>query len=212
MLVRRLFTAIALVAAVASFPLTASAQQVGVKAGVNFANLTNADDVFGDDTQRIGLVGGLFVTVPATERFSFQIEGLYTEKGVTFEDTIEGIDVEADVRLRYFEVPVLGRANFSTSGSTTNFYVIAGAAPAFKLGAHVSAEAGDEEESEDIGDDVESVDLGLVGGLGVEFGNFVIDGRYTHGLMSIAADDDSDDDEDDVKNRVFTVTVGYRFR
>ena len=39
MFVRRLFTAAVLVTAIASLPTTAAAQQIGVKAGVNFATL-----------------------------------------------------------------------------------------------------------------------------------------------------------------------------
>ena len=62
----------------------------------------------------------------------------------------------------------------------------------------------------DIGDDIESFDLGLVGGIGAEFGNLNLEARCTHGLMSIAKN--ADDDDEQTKNRVFSVTVGYRFR
>lgn len=210
MFVRRLFTAAVLVTAFAFLPSTAAAQQIGVKAGVNFANISDVTEDFPESTQRIGLVGGLFVKVPVTERFSFQVEGLYSEKGLHIEDSDEGIDFEGDLRLRYFEVPVLGRADFGTPGSTANFYVVAGAAPAFKLDGRVRIEALGEEETEDISDDLESFDLGLVGGLGLEFGNASVEGRYTHGLRSIG--NDADDDDDGGRNRVFTVTVGYRFR
>lgn len=210
MSVRRLLVPAALVAAVALVPSTASAQQIGAKAGVNFASLTNADDLFPDDSQRLGIVGGLFVTVPATDRFSFQIEGLYSEKGISLDAEVEDIELEGDLRLQYLEVPLLGRADFATPGSSANFYIVAGAAPAFKLDARLKVEALDEEETEDLSDDVESFDLGLVGGAGVVFGRASIEARYTHGLMSIAKD--QDDDEDAAKNRVFSVTIGYRFR
>lgn len=210
MFVRRLFTSIALIAAAVSLPVTASAQQGGVKAGVNFATLTDADDAFIDNGQRIGLVGGLFVVVPATERFAFQVEGLYSEKGLSIQDDELGIAVDGDLRIQYLEIPVLGRASFGAAGSSARVYAVAGAAPAFKLGARIKVEALDEEETEDLSDDVESMDLGLVGGLGLEFGSASIEARYTHGLLSIAKD--AEDDEESLKNRVFSVTVGYRFR
>jgi hypothetical protein len=203
------FIPAALVAAAVLVPTTASAQQVGVKAGVNFASLSNASDFIPDDGQRMGLVGGLFVTVPATERFAFQIEGLYTEKGLTADFEEDGIAIDGNLRLQYLEVPVLGRANFATQGSSTNFYIVAGAAPAFKLDARLKVEALGEEETEDLSDDMESFDLGLVGGAGVEFGRFGVEARYTHGLLSVSKDDD---DDSPVKNKVFAVTVGYRFR
>lgn len=201
---KRLMLAATIVAALTALPTAAAAQQIGVKAGVNVATLTNAE--FPDHSQRIGLVGGLFVTVPATERFSFQIEGLYSEKGIKIEVEESGFELDGNLRLRYLEVPVLGRADFGTAGSSPRFYAVAGAAPAFNVGAQFKAEALGEEETEDISDDIESFDLGLVGGLGVEYGNLNVEARYTHGLMSVAKDDDS------VKSRVFSVTAGYRFR
>jgi hypothetical protein len=209
MIIRRLFTATALLAAVA-VPATASAQEIGAKAGLNFANIANIDDDFPDSTRRMGLVGGLFVKVPATERFSFQIEGLYSEKGIAVDAEEDGIDLEGDLRLRYIEVPLLARADFTSAGSSANFYVVAGAAPAFKLDARLKVEALDQEETEDVGDEIAGLDLGLVGGVGVEFGRALIEARYTHGMRSIADNDETDDD--DVRNRVFSVTIGYRFR
>jgi hypothetical protein len=209
MFVRRLFTAAVLVTAIASLPTTAAAQQIGVKAGVNFATLAEVDE-FDDASRRIGLVAGLFAKVPVDEMFSFQIEGLYSEKGLTAEAVEGGVELDGEIRLRYLEVPVLGRADFGADGSPARFYAVAGAAPAFKLGARLKIEALDEEETEDIGDDIESFDLGLVGGIGAEFGNFNVEARYTHGMLSIAKD--ADDDDEQTKNRVFSVTAGYRFR
>lgn len=209
MVIRRLFTATALLAAVA-VPVAASAQEIGVKGGLNFANIANVDDDFPESTQRMGLIGGLYVKVPATERFSFQIEGLFSEKGLAVDAQEDGIDVEGDLRLRYLEVPVLGRADFGSAGSSANFYVIGGVAPAFQLNARLKIEALDQEETEDVSDDLADFDLGLVGGIGVEFGNALIEGRYTHGMRSIADNDEADDD--DVRNRVFSVMIGYRFR
>ena len=49
-----------------------------------------------------------------------------------------------------------------------------------------------------------------MGGVGVEFGRAVIEARYTHGLRHINTDDNGD--EDRIKNRVFSVTVGFRLR
>jgi hypothetical protein len=141
---------------------------------------------------------------------SFQVEGLFSEKGVTFQAPGLGADDSVDVRLRYFEIPVLARADFGASGSAARAFVVGGAAPAFKLSAHAKAVANGEEQSRDIGDEIYSVDFGLVGGFGVEFGRALIEARYTHGLRHINTDDNGD--EDRVKNRVFSVTVGFRLR
>jgi hypothetical protein len=52
--------------------------------------------------------------------------------------------------------------------------------------------------------------VALVGGIGVEFGRALVEARYTHGLLHINEDDNGD--EDRIKNRVFSVMVGFRFR
>jgi hypothetical protein len=175
-----------------------------VKAGVNSATLADLEDSE-DSKRRLGLVAGVWVRVPVSGRFSFQAEGLFSEKGIAFEET----DGEGDVRLRYFEIPLLGRADLGTPGSTSGFYVFAGAAPAFKLSARVRFEEGGTEATDDISDELESMDLGLVGGAGFEFGRASVEARYTHGLMDISK---NEAETDKPKNRVFSVMVGYRFR
>jgi hypothetical protein len=188
-------------------PAAAAAQQAGVKAGVNFASISDAEG-FINTSQRIGLVGGVWVVVPAN-RFSFQIEGLLSEKGVGVDISEGGVTIEGDIRIRYVEVPVLGRFDFGADGTAARFFVVGGAAPAFKVGdARIHAEFEGEEETEVI-EDIESFDLGLVGGIGVQFGRANVEARYTHGLMKLSKDADEDDN---AKNRVFTVTFGFRFR
>jgi hypothetical protein len=201
---KRMLIAGVIVCTIAALPITASAQQVGVKAGVNSATLADLEDSDGSK-RRLGLVAGVWVRVPVSGRFSFQAEGLFSEKGIAFE---EG-DGEGDVRLRYFEIPLLGRADFGTPGSTSGLYVVAGAAPAFKLSARVKFDEGGTDVTDDISDELESMDFGLVGGAGFEFGRASVEARYTHGLMDISK---NEDESDKPKNRVFSVTVGYRFR
>lgn len=188
-------------------PSSALAQQAGLKGGVNFATLSDADEEFPNNSQRLGIVAGGWLRRAVTERFSFQIEGLFSEKGISLDVEEQGFTADADIRLRYIELPVLGRADLGVPGSGTRVFVVGGAAPAFKIGARVRASFEGEEETDDISDDIKSFDLGLVGGLGVAFGRAVIEARYTHGLMSI-----DESDEDSVKNRVFSVTVGVRLR
>ncbi len=105
---------------------------------------------------------------------------------------------------------MLARADFGASGSAARVFVAGGVAPAFKLSARAKAEADGEEQTRDIDDEIYSMDVGLVGGLGVEFGRALIEARYTHGLRHINTDDNGD--EDRIKNRVFSVMVGFRFR
>ena len=201
--------AAALAAVLMTVPTSTFAQQVGVKAGINFASLTPEEDEDPDTSRRLGPVGGLWVGMALAPRFSLQVEGLFSEKGVKFDLGALGLG-RAEVRVRYLEIPVLARGDFGDPGAAARLFVVGGAAPAFELSAQATADDEGVEDTRDIGDDVKPFDLGLVGGIGVEFGPAVIEARYTHGLLHINEDDNGD--EDRIKNRVFSVIVGFRFR
>jgi len=191
-------------------PHSALAQQVGVKAGVNFASLTPEEDEDPDTSRRRGPVGGVWIGIAPTARVSFQVEGLFSEKGVTYQVPGSGGNDTLDVRLRYFEIPLLARADVGAWGSGARVFVAGGAAPAFKLSARGKAVLDGEERTRDIDDDIYSSDVGLVGAFGVELGRALVEARYTHGLRHINTDDNGD--EDRIKNRVFSVMVGFRLR
>jgi len=189
-------------------PLPAFAQQAGVKAGANFASLTPEEDESPDISRRVGLVAGGWVRVPATPWLMMQLEGLFSEKGVKFDATALGLDSSAELRVRYLEFPVLARVNVAGSGPATRVFVLGGAAPAFMIGSHATATFQGETQSRDVTDEVESFDVGLVGGGGVEFGRAHVEARYTHGLRRI--NKDHNDPNDNVQNRVFSVAFGFR--
>jgi len=194
-------------------PTLVHAQEVGVKAGINSASLTPEEGEDPEISRRIGFVGGGWIRWPLSPRFTLQTEGLFSEKGVTFGiPSIEGFRAgESEIRVRYLEFPLLARGDFSSTGSSTRFFVAGGLAPAFELASHGWLRLeGLDESSRDIGDQIKPFDLGLVGGAGIEFGRAVIEARYTHGLLHINEDDNGD--EDRTKNRVFSVMAGFRVR
>jgi hypothetical protein len=188
-------------------PISAFAQEIGVKAGVNFASLPPEEDEHPDIPPRLGPVGGVWVRTRPASRLSFQAEGLFSEKGTHWNFSP---DLSIEIRVRYLEIPLLARADFGAPTSTTRVFVIGGAAPAFKLSARAGGEFFGQEATRDAGRDIEPFDLGLVGGLGVEFGRLLIEARYTHGLLRINTDDNEPNDR--LNNRVFSVTVGFRLR
>jgi hypothetical protein len=184
----------------------ASAQEgisFGVKAGANIAS-TNVEAVGFDISpdSRTGLVAGVFVFYPFREQIGLQVEGLFSQKGAKVNDL--GIDV--DLRLDYFEIPVLGRFGVRASDDAT-VHVVAGPAFAFKV--NDSLDVSDFFGFDEI--DIKPYDVGLSVGGGVTFRNIVVDARYTHGLVNIN-DEAALDDFLEVKNRVFSITVGWQFR
>ena len=72
----------------------------------------------------------------------------------------------------------------------------------------VTAKSSGQSTTEDIGDDIESVDYGVVFGAGWEAGRLTIDGRYTWGLSNIGKDET---DPEKVTHRVIAVMAGIRF-
>lgn len=188
-------------------PASAAAQEVGVKAGINAAMITPLEDETPDISWRLGPVGGVWIRAPLGDRLSLQAEGLFSEKGVRWEF---GTFATVKIRVRYLEIPLLARADFGPPASTRRFFAVGGAAPAFRLSARTTAESGGQEFSRDSDDDVYGVDVGLVGGLGLEFGRAQVEARYTHGLRHINTDDNGE--EDRMRNRVFSVTLGVRLR
>jgi len=183
-----------------AFAAPASAQMsYGVKAGVNFANVSFDGETDVPSSGRIGALAGAFATISLRGWLAAQPEVIYTVKGAS----LDVADVESDFIVDYLEVPLLARMAVRRS-----VYVAVGPSMAFRLRARSRTSFGGSTEELDLKDDVESFDLGIVGAAGIEVGRWVFDGRYTHGLSDTDADT-----TDDVKtrNRVFSLSAGIRF-
>jgi len=167
----------------------------GVRFGYNAATLSTDEEGF-DPKVRSGLVVGLFGVVPVNGMFAVQPEFLYSQQGAKVED---GSD-KATLKIDYVQVPVLGRIRL---GANSPAYLLVG--PSF--GFRTRAESEFNGQTESFKDDVKGNDVGLVTGVSVYSGMFVVDGRYTWGLMNI----DDTDDSAKTKNRVFSVSAGIRF-
>jgi hypothetical protein len=189
---------VALVLVLGCAPPAAAQITYGVRAGVNFADVSFAgDDV--PSSGRVGVLAGAFATVPLTGWLSVQPEAIYTVKGAS----IDIFDIESDYIVDYLEVPVLARVPVHK-----NVYVGAGPSVAFRIRARNRTSFSGSTEEVDIADDVESLDIGIVGAAGLEMGRWVFDGRYTHGLSDTDA---VTSDNVKIRNRVFSVSAGFRF-
>jgi hypothetical protein len=207
MLMKRVLCAVFIAAAWLAVPVSASAQQIGIKGGINFASLTPEEDEDPEISRRRGPVGGVWVSTPLGNRLSLQVEALFAEKGVTFEANPFGLDY-AKIRLRYLEVPVLVRRDLGSAGPVARVFVVGGLAPAFELSARSTVSFQGEVRTRDFGDQIKPFDLGLLGGIGVEVGPALVEARYTFGVLHI----NEDDNGDRIRNRVFGVMAGFRFR
>jgi len=194
--VRVLSLAIALMVVL---PAAAKAQMspvsAGIKGGINSATLSSDED---DDLKRLlGGVGGVFIGRDISPNFGLQLEGLFSMRGAGFKD----VD-DAKINLQYIDVPVLARVG-SPSNNGPRFFAFTGPQASLKVKSEIELFG----VTESLDDEVKSFDFGWVVGAGVDMQRFTLDARYTLGLMNI---DDTGDDT--VKNRTFSVMLGYRFR
>jgi opacity protein-like surface antigen len=175
----------------------------GVKAGVLWSNLdlTTPNSIISEN-QQLGFTAGVFGSTRLAGPLYLDIEALVTTKGTKYDFA----DFENELRLTYLELPVLARVRVLRAGAVTA-YVSGGASFAFKL-KEVQKEAGEETS---VDDDVKKWDIGIAMGGGVSIGSFVVDARYTLGLIDIVDVDTAGFAEPTAKNKAISVTFGYRF-
>ena len=198
---------------------TASAQttgpQFGVKLGPTFSTVSlDPEDPDADNSMRWGIGGGGFLVLPLSPRLSMQFEGLFTPKGskIAPEEGTEFEGIEAHLALDYLEFPVLLRLDAARSAQRS-FHVFAGPSLSYNTSARTElvadGELFDNGISDNIRDEVNLFDFGLVVGAGMDVGRYlVVDARYSWGLRNV---NDSPDDDTVIKNRAFTVLAGIRF-
>lgn len=204
-----------------AFILTAQAQtsevtynskevRFGAKAGLNLANLTNAED----SKVRPNFHVGVLAEFKINEKFSIQPELIYSRQGIkgSFIDAdMDGTiyNVDAVMKLDYLNVPVMAKYYIKDG-----FSIQAGP----QIGLIVTAEYEEEIKNEgmsmtvsqDLKSAMRTVDFGLNFGLGYELPVGVFfDARYNVGLSNIFKETFEGDTR--TQNSVFQLAVGYKF-
>jgi hypothetical protein len=181
---------------------------IGFKLGPSFSKLAT-DEPDADLKWMTKFMGGGFMRW-ALAAFGVQPELMYNTKGAKMSG--EGVDVE--LRFDYIEVPLLFVLPLSR-GPGVQPHLYAGPAFAFEVGCTIAAsgqgvgmsfdcdEAGDE-----VGAEVDrkKFDVGAMVGAGIGIpmgpGSVLLEGRYNHGLINIAA-------EGTARHRNFAALIGY---
>ena len=189
------------------FGTQAYAQTFAAKAGLNLANMRSEDD---DDTYssdyktKVGFHLGGTAEFEITDMFSFET-GLFLSTQGYKVNTIFG---DYKTNLLYFNIPITGKARYEFDDF--NIYGLFG--PYIGLGLSGKVKSGDNSTNIDWGsgedNDLKRFDLGITIGAGVEYGPYLAGISYNLGLANIAAQNDGGYR---VKNRVFAITIGYRF-
>ena len=162
--------------------------QPGVRAGVNFANITNADTDSKTDFY-IGALGSIkFVSF-----YTLQPELNYSRQGASF-------DIGDDAEIQYLALTV---ANKFSPFKDNGLHAIVGPSFNFKVG--------DNFENDDA---VESFDFGVIGGLGYDFPfGLTLEARFNIGFVDIFGSNINNEVSIDelFVNKVFQIGGAYKF-
>jgi len=166
-----------------SLSMKAQLLQLGVKAGLNYANFT------GTEIQTDAITSyhaGLLAEIKLMDKFAIQPELLYTTQGASYKEAGEEFKNE----LGYIAIPVLAKIYLGQS-----FSVELGPQASFLLS---------EKNDFDL-EDSNTFDFGLAGGLSYKITkNIFVQGRYVLGLTEISSNADA-------KNSVLQFSAGLMF-
>ena len=171
---------------------------VGLKGGLNLSNiaLQNETSTSSESITKAGSATGLLVNYGFNDRFSAQVELLYAQKGANYNYSFLATTYDRKVKLNYFEIPILIRYSY---GDENKIQLFANAGPyiAFRLKAvselttttTILGTTSVRNSSIDFTDQVHNTDIGLTGGIGVnyalELGKLFAEIRYGYGLTNV---------------------------
>ncbi len=168
---------------VMSFSAKAQLLQIGVKAGLNYANFS------GTDIQTDAITSyhaGLIAEIKLLDKFAIQPELLYTTQGASYKDGINEIKNE----LGYIAIPVLAKIYLGKS-----FSLELGPQASFLLS----------KKGDFTVNDPNTFDFAVDAGLGLKVTKQIfIQGRYVLGLTEVSTNAQS-------KNSVFQLSAGLMF-
>ena len=212
-------TGILLLAFFCCMAAESSAQILGIRAGLNVANVVMDDEMFDDELKsKGGLLAGITAEFPLTEAISFETGALLSTKGfkLEYEETWGGETFSGKWSSNpiYIDVPLTAKLYFDLGGARlfgkVGPYVGIGVGGDYKY--EMSYDGETESESEKIewgGDDAdyERLDYGLLLGAGLDLGVIEAGASYGYGLANISPNGD----DFKAHNRVFSIYVGIKF-
>ncbi len=213
----------------ATFFLTPMVQaQVAIKAGVNFASISESATLEQYESLKnnsvAGFQAGLSFDLGLSQVFTIQPEVLFIQKGGKSTYVInENNKVVSRLYYNYVEVPVLAKLKFYKEDGG-GFYLLGGPFIGLALGGKSKTTVtllGNTTTSEDdfnFDNDNEAdrqrrTDWGVSFGGGVKFGHMFLDARYNLGINNLL-DTDANNQNDDKpyrRTRGLGLTLGYEF-
>ena len=184
---------------------------VGISAGASFSNVTiKSGFISASPKSKTGIAVGIAIDAPLSSNFSFQPALNFIQKGYKVKD--QGSKETAN--FNYLEVPL----NFVYSTQKNEgFFIGAGPSLAYGISGKDKFTAdGMPDDNQKIkfgsaADEVKAFEFGLNALAGYMMkGGFIISGNYNLGLSKIN-NDDSSGDAGTIKNKYFSIKIGYFF-
>jgi len=172
---------------------------LGPKAGVNIANVSDADG-----KSLVGIYAGAAFSVKFSERYALQPELGFSMQGAS------DVYGNEDLKLNYFTVGLINKLYLAEG-----FHVLAGPEFNFKVN-NTFSDWGDDYYYDDEGNyidesDIQPFDFAIAAGLGYDFPfGLTLEARYKQGLLDVNDFFNIDDDRSS-KNQVFQIGVAYKF-
>lgn len=166
---------------------TAFSQEIdlGVKAGVNFANISDVDNL----SSKTGFQAGIFAGIKFTDKVGIQADVLYSQQGAEFDAGKFDLNyVNIPIVLKYYLVQGLNVQAGPQFGFILDddIYEVQNGGPIIKGNAEKS-------------------DVSAVVGVGYDFPFGIrLDARYNFGFTDVIKDNNS-------KNSVASIALGYSF-
>ncbi len=176
--------------------------RMGIKGGLNVTNLYLED--VNDENARFGFNLGLYGQILSSDVFAIQPELLFSTKGAKWEYT-GALDQTIDFNTNYLDLPVLAVFKLGKSAE-----IHAGPYAGYLLSAKIKYDGDFANGTDNIDrDDLNTIDYGLVGGFGLNFGAMQVGARYNYGLAKIADSDGAKSLLGDSKNSNAQLYVSF---
>ncbi|MCR9100567.1 MAG: PorT family protein [bacterium] len=194
--------------------LHAQSLSVGIRGGINLANVSFEDEPDIETDNRMGLDFGLLLNFGVSESFSIQPEIHYMQKGYRIDQQILGQSIEQDVLLNYLELPIL--AKLALGNESIKVLINAGPSIGYALNGKLESDIlgqrieADIDFSEDEEGEFNRLEFSMLFGTGLSFdvgaATIFADVRYLLGLTTWG---DLDDDEfPAIRNRGLGLGLG----
>jgi len=185
----------------------------GIKAGVNIETQSMLGQLWTNQNVRAGFIAGGTLEFIVNDQLSFQTELDIQQKGEKINATESGLSTSVINEFNYVTVPLLIKGNFNDElslGDKWNIFGYTGPYYGYLFSAKNKLIDDNITTETDIINNSDKNDWGFIFGGGVSYNlsNHDIifcDLRYDMGLNEIYSDDT------DIRNKVISMCIGYRF-